>query len=311
MSGETADVTSDEVVCGGSRLLLFWPPGAAAAGSEAAAAAVAASEAAPAGGWARWPARPRALGAGARVRAVWLVHGRGGSKDKMRAKAARLAEQLGCVVVLGDLPNHGEGVRDARRNLAWADGNLEHAADMYGQMLAAVRELQVQLDLLPALADLVFERVAVLGISQGGHTALLAATHEPRIDVCVALIGTCDFLDNMVARYLRLGADADGSKPTFEVSRLGRSAAAAARQATAAHQAARDGTAARKCLTLQESSLMCACLGAFTCSRFLYCVGLAWRLTSASCPCRCATPFCGSTRSTTSSGWRPAADRCS
>ncbi|GBG27300.1 cGMP-specific 3',5'-cyclic phosphodiesterase [Hondaea fermentalgiana] len=148
------------------------------------------------------------------VEVVFLMHGRLGKREHVLRHAVRFAER-GFMAVYWDNPNHGRRILDASRNNAWNAGNLQHATDMYAQMLGALRDLQMFLDFLPALLSVNFLRTGIFGISQGGHTTLVMMGQEPRIDVCVSLISSGDYMVNMQRRYEALRASAsDAQKDT-------------------------------------------------------------------------------------------------
>jgi len=163
--------------------------------------------------------RPASLPPGSAVGVVFFLHGRGNRAADMITHAAAAAE-LGLLAVFADQANHGARELSPFNNRAWEQENWAHACDMYGQMVQAANELSLQIGLLPALLDVAFKRVAVVGISQGGHAALLAATAEPRIDVCVAIIGSADYEQNLRSRYERLcnlfAKEGRPNVPTFE-----------------------------------------------------------------------------------------------
>jgi len=150
---------------------------------------------------------------------VFVLHGRLGSRGDVVDLARQIRDQVGCVVAICDNPNHGARLFDEARNKAWPE-NEQHACDMYGQMLASMRDMQTMIDVLPGILGAEIGRTGVLGISQGGHTALLAFAHEPRLDVCCSLISSGDYELNMKKRYERLVAKAEKkglpTPPPFE-----------------------------------------------------------------------------------------------
>lgn len=179
----------EEVVVGGVNALVLWPEGADKSQAQA--------------------HKKRSF------KCVFLLHGRLGTRAHVR-DAAEEFRRLGLMAVLVDNPNHGARLVDAARNGAWRN-NASHSTDMYAQMVASVRDVQALVDFLPALLGVTLERTAVFGISQGGHTALLAMAAEPRLDVCVSVISSGDYKLNMELRYERLQASAAKSEPPFEV----------------------------------------------------------------------------------------------
>jgi predicted esterase len=158
------------------------------------------------------PAPPRPL--------ILCMHGRTGSHRDHVDFWQRLAVACGGVVAAFDLPNHGVGQLDPVHNFGWTERrapsisspppaataetpitttaltNPHHAMDMYSQMVAAHQIIALAIDLLPTFG-VHFEQVAVVGISQGGHAALLAFTHQPRIDICLNIIGAGDYIGLM------------------------------------------------------------------------------------------------------------------
>jgi pimeloyl-ACP methyl ester carboxylesterase len=125
---------------------------------------------------------------------------------KMDALLTRVAAATGAVCVTFDNPNHGSRLVDVARNHAWDRGNLHHCVDMYSQMLGAVQDMNLVLELLPGTLGIPagWSKVGVVGISQGGHTALLAASVLPRVDVVVGLIASGDYRTNMELRHQRM-----------------------------------------------------------------------------------------------------------
>mmetsp|Transcript_21644 Transcript_21644/g.42508 ORF Transcript_21644/g.42508 Transcript_21644/m.42508 type:complete len:302 (+) Transcript_21644:84-989(+) len=152
------------------------------------------------------------------VEVVFLIHGRLGKRKHVQRHALRFAKN-GYMAIFWDNPNHGDRLLDVKRNHAWDKENTQHATDMYAQMLGAHRDVQMMLDILPSILQVNFLRTGIFGISQGGHTALLIMANEPRMDVCVSLISSGDYLLNMQKRYAMLKEKAKESGavvPSFE-----------------------------------------------------------------------------------------------
>jgi dienelactone hydrolase len=162
---------------------------------------------------------------------VYVMHGRLGACSDLhelcvemclRFNAVTNASKEGSVVVVTfDNPNHGELTLDAKRNFAFADGNPTHGVDMYAQMTAAVDAVKLGLDFLPLVLNMrVSRKPIVTGISQGGHAALLAMTHEARLGACVAWIGTGNFGELMRARVMQQQQQQQAVVFPLELARL-------------------------------------------------------------------------------------------
>ncbi|HYN93418.1 MAG TPA: alpha/beta fold hydrolase [Pilimelia sp.] len=138
---------------------------------------------------------PTGASAGARVPAVLLAHGFGGTKDSVRADAEELAGR-GYAVLAWTARGFGRSggqihlnepdheVRDAARLLDWLAGRPEVRTDAAGD-----------------------PRVGVVGGSYGGGLALLLAAQDRRVDAIVPMITWNDLARSFLP-------DADGGQPT-------------------------------------------------------------------------------------------------
>ena len=178
--------------------------------------------------------------------ACFVLHGRGSSADTpyTASLCARVRDALAergpaTYVVAFDAANHGRRTVDAARNAAWADGNRAHAVDMYAQMVEAAQAVSLALDLLPAALGLPhasFRAAAVVGVSQGGHAALLVAANEPRVTVCVSFIGCPDCEGLMRGRYAASDLARLGEPPPAFADLFPPALAALARRMDATHR---------------------------------------------------------------------------
>jgi pimeloyl-ACP methyl ester carboxylesterase len=92
---------------------------------------------------------------------------------------------------------------------------------MYSQVVGTANDCSMLIDALPAkYPELSMSNgIGVCGISQGGHFALSMLVSDPRVDVCVALIGAGDYEQNMRVRFdnlLASSADRGGPAPVWE-----------------------------------------------------------------------------------------------
>jgi len=135
-----------------------------------------------------------------KVPVVFVLHKRMGQREDIKEIAESVAER-GALAVYWDAPNHGARQVSEQANTHWLQGNLHSAVDMYSQMMATMQEISLLLDFLAPKISVQFEQAAVLGFSQGGHAALLAFTHEPRLNVCISVLSAGDYTLNMAKRF--------------------------------------------------------------------------------------------------------------
>jgi uncharacterized protein len=127
---------------------------------------------------------PAGNGAGPEAPTVVLAHGWGSSKSNLLERAAVLHERFN--LVLFDFRNHGQsGLTATTQGLREAD-----------DLRAVVSWLE------DAKGP---DRIAVLGISMGGASALNAATRDPRIDVLVIESTHATLANAIQARLDRAG----------------------------------------------------------------------------------------------------------
>lgn len=87
---------------------------------------------------------------------------------------------------------------------------MSNGVHMYSQMCSTLREIQLVIDFLPCIlsqqiSHLEIKSWGVLGFSLGGHSALLAFTHEHRLQACVSVISAGDYVLNLTKRYESMG----------------------------------------------------------------------------------------------------------
>jgi pimeloyl-ACP methyl ester carboxylesterase len=122
-----------------------------------------------------------------------------------------------------DLKREFRSVPSQKFNLSWSQGNASHAHDMYAIQLGTAMDLLYLMDMLPiwlnfrgvGSSDLSSEinlllnnptvkidQWSVMGVSLGGHAALLALTNDLKkpIHSCVAYIGSGDYTELMLHR---------------------------------------------------------------------------------------------------------------
>ncbi|KAJ8328773.1 hypothetical protein QVD99_004520 [Batrachochytrium dendrobatidis] len=145
------------------------------------------------------------------VAVLFLLHGRKEPIKRYVEHAKTLvnamtkqdnARSLGLVVVLFEQRNHGSRLVSAVANESWSTGNPTHATDMWSIQYGTAKDVSFLMDVLPMhlSATMSVHRWGVAGVSLGGHSTLLAAVHEPRLDVAVSIIGCGDYASLMVPR---------------------------------------------------------------------------------------------------------------
>ena len=67
---------------------------------------------------------------------VFYLHGRQGEARHCAKYCQDLSEIPGCISITFDARNHGHRLLDPSKNEPWANGNLNHALDMYSIMYA-------------------------------------------------------------------------------------------------------------------------------------------------------------------------------
>ncbi|KAL0088370.1 Alpha/Beta hydrolase protein [Phycomyces blakesleeanus] len=131
------------------------------------------------------------------------------------------------IVVAFDHPNHGSRKIHHLSNYGWSENgyaNPNHAMDMWSMLYNSARTVS---DLVDVLEHYLFgpqyeSRVqvwGVVGFSMGGHASILAAAQDPRLTVCIPIVGTADFLGLMERRLQEtdLSAHAHLPKPFCEM----------------------------------------------------------------------------------------------
>jgi pimeloyl-ACP methyl ester carboxylesterase len=131
--------------------------------------------------------------------AVHLLHPRLQVSSYMAPLAAAIldAATSPTICVAFDQRNHGTREIEPLRNEAWRAGNDRHAVDLFASYHGTVADLSGIIDYLPAYLfprdEHTIDRHIVAGVSLGGHSAWLAALHEPRILAAGVIIGCADF----------------------------------------------------------------------------------------------------------------------
>jgi len=150
----------------------------------------------------------------ASIAAVFLLHGRLGSAEDIDGFARAClktaeGQKRGLYVIALDHRNHGSRLLEERANRTWAEGNGQHAADMYAIQMGTARDLSFLMDFLPTYlfprAECKVDAWGVVGISLGGHSAWISLSQDPRITVGVPIIGCPDYMELMKHRVQTSG----------------------------------------------------------------------------------------------------------
>ncbi len=79
------------------------------------------------------------------------------------------------VLILFDTINHGNRLIDKSRNDTWEEGNPWHDVDMHALLSCNVSDMSLLMDYIPIyFPQFHISKWGVLGVSLGGHSALLA-----------------------------------------------------------------------------------------------------------------------------------------
>jgi len=116
---------------------------------------------------------------------VILLHGLSASSETMIPEMDQLSAS-GFVCLAPDAPHHGEradGFLDRMRGTAPTQAH----ACLLDIIIPWIEELT---GLMAELRAQGMRRLAVVGVSMGGHAALGSMLHDPRPDVCIPLIST-------------------------------------------------------------------------------------------------------------------------
>jgi alpha-beta hydrolase superfamily lysophospholipase len=142
--------------------------------------------------------------------AIWVTHGRGGQvKDIFTLCETILNDACrdkSVIIIALEERNHGSRQFDKKVNESW-DRNVSHPRDIYTLMLGMMYDIQSCMAMLPLYVNTIDQDEllhAVVGVSLGGHVALLCATHLDRVNAAVSLIGSADFQELISQRFERI-----------------------------------------------------------------------------------------------------------
>jgi dienelactone hydrolase len=130
----------------------------------------------------------------ARLPAVVVLHGTGGSKEGQLPLLERLAAR-GFLAAAIDGRYHGERAGSATGSAAYVDAILRawHGSGEYPFLYDTVWDILRLLDYLGTRPDVDPARIGMIGFSKGGMELYLAAAVDPRIAVAVPCIGVQSF----------------------------------------------------------------------------------------------------------------------
>ncbi|KAH6604537.1 hypothetical protein Trco_006244 [Trichoderma cornu-damae] len=142
------------------------------------------------------------------VTCLWLLHPRRADRALMHDFARRAVhswnqkpEQVrGLLALAFDMPNHGTRMVSELANLAWDEGNEQHAIDMLGLVKASVGDMSGLMDQVGGYLGRETDAHVCLGFSLGGHAAWQAWFGEERIDAAVAVVGCPDLAGLLSSR---------------------------------------------------------------------------------------------------------------
>jgi hypothetical protein len=151
------------------------------------------------------------------LKLLFLLHGREQSVARVTGPlACRVLEEyykadqkIPLIVFCWDHRNHGSRLVEPLRNLTWAEGDVNHGLDMLSIISAAVEELKLIVDYLPAALPL-FARFTVQkvvsGVSMGGHATIRSVAKYPELwDGAIPIVGCFDLTSLMLNRLNNFG----------------------------------------------------------------------------------------------------------
>jgi alpha-beta hydrolase superfamily lysophospholipase len=151
------------------------------------------------------------------LKLLFLLHGREQSVASVTELLARKVleeyykadQEIPLIVFCWDHRNHGSRLVEPQRNLTWAEGNDNHGLDMLSIISAAVEELKLIVDYLPAALPL-FARFkvqkVVSGVSMGGHATIRSVAKYPELwDGAIPIVGCFDLSSLMLNRLSNFG----------------------------------------------------------------------------------------------------------
>lgn len=114
---------------------------------------------------------------------IFVLHGRGGSKDDMAEFGERMWTALTDTVhdknfwiILPDHRNHGARLISDTQNRGWKH-NSSHHTDMYAMQYGTASDISYLIKFIPLVLGICFETWIAVGYSMGGHAALMAYSH--------------------------------------------------------------------------------------------------------------------------------------
>ncbi|KAJ2998577.1 hypothetical protein HDV02_004392 [Globomyces sp. JEL0801] len=134
---------------------------------------------------------------------LFMLHGRGGSKDEFVKKYEDFFESLlnqlpvNLHLFLFDQRNHGDRQIDEIHNKG-IKTNPNHGIDMYSLQYGTANDVKYLMDTIPLFVKI--DEWAIWGFSLGGHATLLALTLDDRLKVGVSVVGCGDYKTLMADR---------------------------------------------------------------------------------------------------------------
>jgi len=109
-----------------------------------------------------------------------------------------LAARPHLISIAFDQRNHGIRLLEAARNGGWE--NPTHVNDMFSTQYGTSRDVSFLMDLLPSFIGFKPRSYGVVGVSLGGHVALLTLGLDRRVAFAVSIIGCGDYQALMTRR---------------------------------------------------------------------------------------------------------------